>query len=91
MSHTMSFFAAQNKVICPRDARIRHQKACNLHFLQSVFMNSVHCFRQEEIQIYKHLALTVNNIRISREITANIENCMHLLHKPDTEAKLNHS
>jgi len=46
------------------------------------------------IQIYKHLALTVSDIRINGKITSNSEKCRHLLHRRGTwmlspEAKLN--
>ena len=46
------------------------------------------------IQIYKHLALTVSDIRINGKISSNSEKCRHLLHRRGTwmlspEAKLN--
>jgi len=52
---------------------------CSLQILPQHFVNSVvipRCFSdKEEMQIYKHFALTLSDIRISRKITANNEQC----------------
>jgi len=41
-------------------------------------------FRKEEKQIYKHFALTLNDIKINPEITTHNEKRGHLLHGPGT-------
>jgi len=46
--------------------------------------NSAHCCGKEEIQIYKHVVLTLKDSRINREITSNNEKYRHLLHRPGT-------